>query len=94
MVGAASADVVEGEGSEEAVEAGDSDDEGAVESSVGAKEVSEGAGDDGGDESKDWEEGVLNGYAGTVGTVGFARVGNSGTPGTVKGSGIKDGSSV
>ena len=53
MVGTVSADVVVAEGSEE-LEDGDSrDEEEVVVSVVEAKEVSEGAGDEGGDESMD-----------------------------------------
>lgn len=95
MVGTVFADVVVAEGSEE-LEDGDSSDkeEEVVASAVEAKEVSEGAGDEGGDESTDWEEGVLNGYGGTVGTVGIDRVGKGGTAGTVNGSELGNGSTV
>lgn len=91
---AASAEVVDGKGPEQLVEEGDSDGEEAVASSVQEKEVSEGAGVEGRVDSVDWEDCVLNGYAGTVGAVGCTRVGNGGTAGTVGGSGSEDGSDV
>jgi hypothetical protein len=96
MVGTVFVDILVGEESEE-LENGDSGDEGegeAMGSAVGAKEVSDGAGDEGGEESMDCEDGVLNGYAGTVGTVGFDRVGNGGTEGTAQGPRLGDGSFV
>jgi hypothetical protein len=64
----AGADVVISEDSEILVDdEGNSSDGGAVglstggRTEVGVKEVSEGAGEGGGDESADWDEGLLNG---------------------------------
>jgi hypothetical protein len=61
---------------------------------VRVKVVSEGAGEGGGEDNTDCEEGVLNGYAGTVGTDGFEKVGNCGTAGTVNRPGSEEGAAA
>lgn len=95
MVGTVFVDVVVAERSEELEDKASNDkEEEVVASVIEAKEVSDGAGDEGGEESMDWEEGVLNGYAGTVGTVGIDRVGKGGTVGTLNGSRLGNGSMV